>query len=193
LLLIGHRLRVVRADEPVARSERIDLVLATGAFGSGEHETTASCLEMLEGLESAISGARVLDLGSGTGILAIAALKLGAKAAVCVDVETAAVETARRICELNRLTDRVRHVHGRLEDMGEDDFDLVLANLHGDVLVAVADELVTRCAAAAPLILSGILWEDSYTVRQRYQDLGCELLRHRMLEEYCTVVLRAPG
>jgi len=117
--------------------------MARGAFGSGEHETTASCLEILETLPE-VRGARVLDLGSGTGILAIAAIRLGASRAVCIDVDPAAAHSARRNCRLNRVGDRVEHVVGRLEDSPSAGFDLAIANLYGDLLLGLGREICAR-------------------------------------------------
>jgi ribosomal protein L11 methyltransferase len=186
---IGERFRISPPGSPASRDGRIDLVLAPGAFGSGEHETSASCLEILETLP-ALQGARVLDLGSGTGILAIAALELGARSALCVDIDPAAVTTCQLNCELNELSDRVEHLCGELEQVAEQGFGLVLANLYGDILLRVAKELVSRTAPGAPLLLSGILHQDDFPVRRRYQALGCSVLRNRTLEEFTTVLLR---
>jgi ribosomal protein L11 methyltransferase len=137
-----------------------------------------------------VRGARVLDLGSGTGILAFAALKLGAARAVCVDINPQAVETARRNGVLNGLSERLTHRTGTLDPAGEDQFDLVLANIYGDILLDLAQSLVGRARPGALLLLSGILWEYNFEVRQRYERLGCEVIRNRMLEQFSTVLLR---
>jgi ribosomal protein L11 methyltransferase len=163
--------------------------MAPGAFGSGEHETSASCLEILAELP-APEGARVLDLGSGTGILAIAALKLGARSALCVDVDPAAVRTCKLNCELNGVGDRVEHACGTIEQVAEEQFELILANIYGDILLQVAELLVASARSGAALLLSGILHEDNFEVRRRYQELGCTELRYRALEEFTTVLLR---
>ena len=192
--LVGKRLRVVGKGGTVGGGEssgRVTVVVAPGAFGSGEHETTASCLEALEEIPGLI-GSHVLDLGSGTGILAIAALGLGAARAVCVDVDERAVATARHNCELNGVAGRVTHVHGTLADVGSSGFDVALANLHGELLVTLAESLVAAVRPGGYLVLSGILWEDDFTVRQRYEVLGCSLESHRFLEEYATLVFRRP-
>jgi ribosomal protein L11 methyltransferase len=163
--------------------------MAPGAFGSGEHETTASCLELLGELPEA-PGARVLDLGSGTGILAIAALKLGARSALCVDLDPEAVRTCKRNCELNGVGDRVEHACGTIDQVAGDPFELVLANLYGDILLRVAERLVAGTRPGGVLLLSGILHEDNYDLRKRYQELGCAVLRNRQLEEFTTILLR---
>ena len=186
---IGSTFRIVPPGTPASTDGRIDLVMDRGAFGSGEHETTASCLEMLAELPE-VRGARVLDLGSGTGILAFAALKLGAARVVCVDINPHAVETARRNGELNGLADRLTHRAGTLDSAGEDLFDLVLANIYGDILLNLAEDLARRARPGALLLLSGILWEYNFEVRQHYEKLGCEVIRNRMLEQFSTVLLR---
>ncbi len=186
---IGNRFRIA-PPEAIESKDRIDLVIAKGAFGSGEHETTASCLEILETLPG-IGNARLLDLGSGTGILTLAALKLGAKSGVCIDISPDAVRTCRINCEHNGVEDRVRHVTGSLAtlDAGET-FDLLIANIYGDLLLDLAEGLVERARPGAYLLLSGMLWEYNFEVRKKYGDLGCTVVENRMLEEFSTVLLR---
>ena len=189
---IGARLRVTHTHtSPTLDPDLLDIVVDQGAFGSGEHETTVSCLEVLEGLPG-LGGARMLDLGSGTGILALAALRLGASQAVCVDVDPGAVATARRNAELNGLSDRVSHVAGELTQVQESGFDLVVANLYADLLITLAPELLRRVRPGGMLLLGGILWEHAFQVRHTYETLGCTTLDHRVLEEYCTLLLE-PG
>lgn len=186
---IGKRFRITPPDSPAARDGRIDLVMQRGAFGSGEHETTESCLDILETLPD-VSGARVLDLGSGTGILAIAALKLGAAHAVCVDIEDKAVETARTNCTLNGVNGRVSHIVGTLDDVHEQGFNLILANIYGDILLALSQSLTAKAKSGAHLLLSGILWEYNFDVRQAYEQQGCVVEKNRLLDEFSTVLLK---
>jgi ribosomal protein L11 methyltransferase len=186
---VGERFRIVPCGTAPRGDGRIDLVMAAGAFGSGEHETTASCLRLLETLPE-VSGAEVLDLGSGTGILALAALKLGARSALCVDTDPAAVRTAQLNCELNGVSSQVEHFCGTVDQLAADSFDLILANLWGDVLLAAADVLASKSRPTAPLLLSGILHEDNFDVCRRYEKLGCMVASNRMLEEFTTVLLR---
>ena len=160
-----------------------------GAFGSGEHETTESCLKILEHLPG-VMGTRVLDLGSGTGILAIAALKLGAGHACCVDIEPKAVATAQINVRFNELADRVTHITGTLEAVTASGFDLILANIYGDILLDLVDSLTARLKPEGLLLLSGILWEDNFDVRQAYERRGCVVVRNHMLDEFSTIVMR---
>lgn len=185
---IGNNFRIVPpGDEP--SSERIDLIMQRGAFGSGEHETTENCLELMEGL-SAIKSARVLDLGSGTGVLAIAALKLGAAHAVCVDIDPKAVETAKFNCSLNGLEHKATHIVGTLENLDEAEFDLILANIYGDILTTLARPLAVKLRPQGTILLSGILWEYNFDVRQAYQRQGCQVIKNQMLDEFSSVLLK---
>lgn len=188
---VGETFRIVPPGTPPVAGRR-DLVMDRGAFGSGEHETTVSCLELLETFPFAGSE-RVLDLGSGTGILAIAALQRGAGRAWCVDIEPEAVASCRRNCVHNGVADRAEHCCGTLDAVAGDGFDLVLANIYGDILLAVAADLVGRARPGAKLLLSGILWEYNFDVRQRYRRLGCREVKNRMLEEFSTVLLEKAG
>lgn len=189
---IGAKLCVVPAGGGAAPDGCVGIVVGPGAFGSGEHVTTASCLEILEGL-AGLRGAEVLDLGSGTGILGIAALLLGARRAVLVDIDPSAVATARRNCERNGVSDRAVHVVGSLPDAPPGPYDLVLANLHADILLAAAAPLVGAAVPGARIILSGILWEDDLQVRSAYERLGCRLIGHRMLDDYSTMLFAKPA
>jgi ribosomal protein L11 methyltransferase len=187
-LNIGRRITILPPGEEVP-AERTPLWMERGAFGSGEHETTRNCLEIIEQLGLKPTD-RVLDLGSGTGILGIAALLHGADRAWCVDIEPDAIESCRRNSSLNRVDSRIEHCRGTLETLQETDFDLGLANIYGDILLLVADDLATRIRPGGKLLLSGILWEYNFDVRQRYQRLGYDLLENRMHSEFSTLLLR---
>lgn len=186
---IGDRLRIVSGGTASIADDRINILIDKGAFGSGEHETTASCLDILCNLPD-LAGQKVLDLGSGTGILAIAALKLGAAAAVCIDISPDAVKTCRHNGEINGVNDRIRHVTGTVENLSDETFDLVLANIYGDLLLDLAPQLVPLAEPNGKLLLSGMLWEYNFEVRQLYTRLGCNVLQNKMLEEFATVLLK---
>jgi len=187
--IVGKNFRVLSPGHPDSTDGRIDLVMQRGAFGSGEHETTVSCLEMIERLDG-LKGRRVLDLGSGTGILAIAALKLGAASVLCVDIAPEAVESARINCEINQVAERANHLIGTFEAVKEQPFDLVLANIYGDILLSIAAPLAALTAAKGDLLLSGILWEDNFEVRQAYLKQDCELVANRMLNEFSSLLFK---
>jgi len=187
-LVIGEGFTIIPPEAAIPDNKRLPIIMARGAFGSGDHETTRSCLEVMETL-SFPEPPKILDLGSGTGILAIAALKLFGGHAWCVDIEAAAVTSARHHCDLNRV-DSVTHHCGTLDTLKKSGFDLILANIYGDILLDVAEDLVARAATGAVILLSGILWEYNFDIRERYQSLGCTLIKNHLLEEFSTVLLR---
>ncbi len=189
-ILVGEKLRIVRPGMKAGPSNRVDLVIARGAFGSGEHETTLSCLEELEQIE--LTGKRVLDVGCGTGILAVAALKLGASEAVCVDIAREAVETTRKNAALNKVEDRLTTVLGTVDMLPEHlrvGYDVILANIYPEVLRAIAYTLYDMASPGAFLIGSGVLWEDNQEIVELYKKVGFELVKNRWLEDYTTFVM----
>ncbi len=185
---IGEKFRITPPGHSPSADGRIDLIMHRGAFGSGEHETTVSCLKIMEGLPD-IKGTQILDLGSGTGILAIAALKLGADHVFCVDIEPKAVEIARINFRFNGFDHQATHITGTLDAVSAGDFDLILANIYGDILLDLADSLTAKLKPEGTLLLSGILWEYNFEVRQAYEKRGLQIVRNHMLEEFSTVVM----
>lgn len=179
---VGRRWLVAPSWSPVgdpgdARILRID---PGTAFGSGEHETTRSLLRLLE--DAARAGDRVLDVGTGTGILAVGAARLGARRVVAVDRDPGAVEAARRTVRLNRARDRVHVV--RLEATAEllrllvpPAYDLVAANLSTDVLVPLLPGLRAALSAKGRLLVGGVLTEERDVVVAAARERGLEPIR----------------
>ena len=185
---IGHRLRIVRKGyKPPEEPGRIDIIIERGAFGSGEHETTISCLEEMEKLD--LFGKSVLDVGCGTGILAIAALKLGATRAVAFDIAREAVKTTLRNAELNKVSDKITVILGTIGKI-KGVYDIVLANIYPEILKDIAEDIKKRTNTGGILILSGIPWEDNSEILRTYKSLGFEVLENRFLEYYTTAVLK---
>ena len=126
---IGSRLAIVPGWESYD-TDRIRITMDPGlAFGTGTHETTALCLELLDSLVQ--GGERVLDVGTGSGILAIAALKLGAREADGVDIDPMCVRTAGENAERNGVDGRFRVLVGDLSDKAEGVYDIITANKIG--------------------------------------------------------------
>ena len=168
VLRIGRRL-VVRPTWRRHRREPNDVVLALDpgmAFGTGLHPTTRLCLAAIESLadRGALSGARVLDVGCGSGILAIAALKLGAATAVGVDTDPIAIEATVANARRNALARRIRSRVGSLPS-GEPAYDVVLANLIAGVLVPLAPSLRNELRPGGTLLASGIFIDRESEVR----------------------------
>ncbi|MFA7062407.1 MAG: 50S ribosomal protein L11 methyltransferase [Pedobacter sp.] len=162
-----------------------------GAFGSGEHETTIACLEELSMVDG-ISGSTVLDLGSGTGILAIAAARLGAICTVALDNDLQAAISCSENIILNALEKQVITICGELACLAANAFDLVLANSYADLLLTLAADMVSITRPGGTLILSGIPIQDKFDVQLAFQRQGCILRDSRIGEEYVTFILRSP-
>ncbi len=134
------------------------------SFGTGHHESTRLVLEMLPHFVA--PHARVLDAGTGTGVLAIAALKLGAASALTFDIDPWAEENAGENFALNGVQDMAEVRIGSVEVVPERDFDVVIANIHREVLLALLPDLVARLAAAGTLVLAGLLRTDADAIRE---------------------------
>ena len=193
---IGRRFLIVpegtpSPGPPQEPDGRITIHLARGkAFGSGLHETTVSCLEALENLILQ-ENLTVLDLGTGTGILTIAALLLGARNAVAIDIDVEAAKNCSRNAALNRLRDRVMVVHGTLDALDPyTGFDLVLANIHGDIILERAQRLVAHTRERGHLVLSGLDYSDNRPAKRAMLRQGMEKVSVQFLGEYVTQVWR---
>ena len=142
-------------DEPLSPGE-VAVTLDPGmAFGTGLHPTTRGCLHLLQELQPV--PARVLDVGCGSGILALAALRLGAEHADALDTDPLAVEATRANAARNGLDRRVHVRAGTLPDIPARRHQLILANLVAIVLVDLAPRLATHLAPAGVLLASGII------------------------------------
>lgn len=189
-LRFGSRL-VVETSWARAEPRAGDVVVTLdpgNAFGTGQHESTRLLLEQIE--LHVESGMRVLDVGCGSGILAISALRLGAADARAIDVDADAVRTAAENATVNGVADRfvadvtpVEHVDGA--------FSLVFANIEASVLLALAPALIARVAPGGLLMLSGVLAEAEEAVRRAYADLSLVTAPHAG-EWVALVFRRAP-
>lgn len=156
------------------------------AFGTGTHFTTASCLELLEDLlEAGPGGARVLDVGTGTGILAVASLLLGAGHATGIDLDPAAVAEARANAARNGVADRFEATGAPLDE-GARGFDLVLANLVAETLVDLAPLLAGALAPGGTLLTSGVLHARAGRVEAALGAAGLTQARERRDDAWVT-------
>ena len=152
---VGQRLAVVPSWQDYETS-RVKLILDPGlAFGTGGHETTNLCLEVLD--ERVRGGERVLDIGTGSGILAIAALKLGAAVAEGVDIDPVAVRTAGENAALNGVADKLTVLVGDLSDKASGKYDIITANIVATAIMALAPAVPGLMADDAVFIASGII------------------------------------
>ena len=152
---IGRHLAVVPSWQEY-ETDRVKLILDPGlAFGTGGHETTSLCLEALDQLVR--GGERVLDIGTGSGILAIAALKLGAAQAEGVDIDPVAVRTAGENAALNGVADRLTVLVGDLSDKASGQYQIITANIVANAIMALAPAVPGLMAEGGVFIASGII------------------------------------
>lgn len=176
------------ADDHPERPGRVRIVLDPGrAFGSGHHDTTLGCLEALAGLD--LAGRDVLDVGTGTGILAIAAARRGATSVVGVDVDPDAVEVARSNAAANEVA--VRLAVGSV-DLALRPFDVVVANLLTQTVVDLAEPLVAALVPGGHLVTSGIGAPRAGVVADALQRAGLVGITTRARGDWAVVEGRAP-
>lgn len=192
VLRVGRRI-VIRPTWRRHRREAEDVVIAMDpgmAFGTGLHPTTRLCLAALEPLadDGRLTGSRVLDVGCGSGILAIAALRLGAASALGVDTDPIAIESTDANARRNGLVRRTRARLGSLPS-GEPPFDVVLANLIAGVLVPLAPMLRDELTSGGTILASGIFIDREAEVRAAFEAAG--LVVSRRLVEGDWVALEA--
>lgn len=162
----GRRLWIVPSWHTAPEPEAVNLLLDPGlAFGTGTHPTTALCLEWLDSQE--LTGLQVLDFGCGSGILAIAALLLGAEQAVGTDIDIQAIEASRDNAGRNGI-DPARFPLYLPEQLPDGQADIVVANILAGPLVELAEPIGQRVKPGGLLALSGILAEQAEEVRAAY-------------------------
>ncbi|HET8948615.1 MAG TPA: 50S ribosomal protein L11 methyltransferase [Candidatus Polarisedimenticolia bacterium] len=195
---IGRRLLALPEGlNPPPGHGRIVLRIPFGqAFGTGEHASTRLSLGLLE--ESLRPGDEVLDLGTGTGILALAAVRLGARRAVAVDADPVAVAVARRTLRMNRgpragaspvtvrRADAARALAGQR-------YDFALVNIGARVIRDLLPALAQRARPRARIVLAGLLIEDEKDLLRRAREAGLRFEARRRARPWSALLLRAPG
>jgi ribosomal protein L11 methyltransferase len=179
VMRVGRRL-VIRPTWRRHRRAPEDVVLALDpgmAFGTGLHPTTRLCLAAIEALadRGVLGGGRVLDVGCGSGILAIAAVELGAATAFGVDTDPIAIEATTANARRNAVARRIRVREGSLPS-GEPPFDVVLANLIAGLLVTLSATLRDELRPGGTLLASGIFVDREVDVRRAFEDAGFDVV-----------------
>ena len=169
------------------------------AFGSGLHETTSMCIKALEeylgkdktnGQKDSDNAIRVLDVGTGTGILAIAAVLLGADSALGIDIDTDAVRVAEENIEHNGLSDRIAVQYGDLTEGVSYEADIITANLMADLVIRLSPAAAGHIAPGGIYITSGILDIKEEVVSEAIRGAGFRIEQVLHDGEWCAVVAR---
>jgi ribosomal protein L11 methyltransferase len=189
---IGERTLVCPAWEtPKPRPNDILLLMDPGmAFGTGLHPTTRMCLELVE--ERVRPGMSVLDLGTGSGILAVAAARLDARPIRAVDSDEIAVKAARENSELNQVSNIIQVRRGSLGDLGPDEaWDLVLVNILAPVILQFfRDGLVSHIRPGGMIVLSGIIEEQLPEILEAMEESQLALIERRQIKDWVTLLGR---
>ncbi len=168
---------------------RYDIVINPKmSFGTGHHETTAMMLEQQLALDFA--GKTVLDVGSGTGILAILAAKMGASAVVAFDIEEWAVENARENAELNQCP-QITVFQGTIEDVDPGNtYDIIVANINRNVLLAEIPTYTDFLVSNGYLVVSGFYENDAIDIRQKATETGLSFVTSMMNQEWTSLLFQ---
>lgn len=174
------------ADAPPQALRLID----SNAFGTGHHPTTALCIQALEEILRVEGADSMLDVGTGSGILALSALIMGVPRAVGLDIDAGALEVAAGNARLNNLTDRLQLFLGGPETV-DGKWPLVVANVLAAPLIDMAPVLVQRLGKRGRLILSGIASSLESEVRRAYQHLGIRCIRSETRAGWAVLIAEA--
>jgi ribosomal protein L11 methyltransferase len=182
-------------DRAALRSNDIGVEIeASLAFGTGHHGTTRGCLEALDAVLKAGRPRRVLDVGTGTGVLAIAAARALRSEVIAGDIDATAIEVARHNASLNGVASRIRFycAPGLRHPLASapHSFDLILANILSRPLMRLAPELACALAPNGRLVLSGLLERDVGGILAAFRIQGLFLERRSLIEGWATLILR---
>lgn len=158
------------------------------SFGTGEHETTRLILTLLE--KQIKKDDFVLDVGSGTGILAIASVILGAKRAIGIDNDEWCLLNGNENVKLNSLEDKVEIRQGEIDQIIEKDFDIVLANINKHILLEITSAIKERIKKTGKLILSGLLESDADEIISKYSMSQFEMIERKQLGDWIAIVFK---
>ncbi len=175
------------AYQPTA-DEKVVLLDSNMAFGTGEHETTSSCVELMQRYIQADSVC--IDVGCGSGILGISAIKLGAAKAYLTDIDPIAVESALHNASLNGVEEKTVVAHSNLLDDTSVQGDIMMANITGEVLKMLAPSIPKNLKKEGVLILSGIIESRLEMVVAAYEEVGMEVVHTQRKGEWFALVLK---
>ncbi|MDO5037061.1 MAG: 50S ribosomal protein L11 methyltransferase [Tissierellia bacterium] len=158
------------------------------AFGSGTHETTYMCMEEVYDLVQ--EGDRVIDIGCGSGILSLVALKKGAQEALGVDIDPVCITASRNNSRLNGLEDRFKLFEGNLLDVVEGEAQVIVSNIVAEIIVTMIGDLRDHLKLGGYFITSGIILDKKDLVVSELENQGFEVLRERTKGEWVALVAK---
>ena len=156
------------------------------SFGTGEHETTKLVLQLLD--KHINNSKRVLDVGSGTGVLGIAASLLGAEHVVGIDNDEWCIENGIENIELNNVQSKVEVRLAEIDKVKDEPFDLILANINRHILIDISKSIMLLSKSNGILILSGLLYTDREDILELYSGIGFNLVDEKRMGEWIALV-----
>jgi ribosomal protein L11 methyltransferase len=156
------------------------------SFGTGEHQTTRLSVLLIQ--KYVKPGYKVLDAGTGTGILAIASIKFGASYALGIDIDEWTPPNFNENVKLNSAEDKAEFRLCELSEVAETDFDLVVANIHKSILMEISKEVQRHLKEGGIILLSGILPADEEDIINRYTSEGLKFLEKQRMDEWIAMV-----
>ena len=194
-LEVGQRLMIVPAWVKKEFHGRLPILINPGmAFGTGTHPTTMLSLELIE--KHIQPGQTMFDIGCGSGILSMAAVKLGAERVIAVDIDSASVKSTQENCALNRVHGRIEIAKGSISFIQGGHFGLlsaplVVANILAPIIINMLEEgLADLVEPGGLLILSGILDLQAETIIGKGRECGLDLLEQRGSEDWVALCLK---
>ncbi len=173
-----------------AKENEIVLILDPKmSFGTGDHQTTKICLLLIE--KYIKPEMKVLDAGSGTAILGIAAAKLGAKMVIAFDIDEWCYDNGIENTQLNNVSEKVAVRKCELKDIEEKDFDLIIANIQKNILLELAEGFKQKIKSNGILILSGLLESDHDSILEKYSSLGFKEIDYLKMDEWIGIVFQS--
>jgi len=169
-------------------AEADDLVIEMDpgmAFGTGTHETTVMCIKLLE--KYVTSQSVVFDVGSGSGILGISAVKLGAKHVECVDIDEMACKVAKENAEHNNVMDKLKVKCGNLLDVVKEKADVIIANIIADIIIGFTEDVWKTLNTKGIFISSGIIKDRKDEVLDKISSSGFEVIEILEMGEWCAI------
>ncbi len=176
-------------DYKPTANELVILIDPKMSFGTGSHQTTQLSLRLLE--KHVKSGMKVMDIGSGTGILAITAAKLGAKEVLAIDNDEWCIENGEENVLQNKINNKVKIKLAEINDINNTDFDLIIANINKNVLMEISNSVSSRLRHKGILILSGILTEDRTDIINSYSEGGLTLIEELNQDQWLALAFRS--
>lgn len=189
-LEVGEKFVIVPSwEEYKADKDKIILEIDPGmAFGTGSHETTAICLKLLEEVD--IKDKIVADVGTGSGILAIACSKIGAKHVLALDIDPLSIKTAKENVVVNDCVDKIEVMESDLLGTSKDNFDLIIANILPDVIINLIPDAYEKLNEKGLILVSGIILEKKDLIIKKLKQHGFSIVKDLDMGEWTGIIGR---